>query len=207
MTEIENNQTEEVNNENNAEQESVAASNSSSSPVFHLDGIFSKRFVATIIDSVLIGVATIILSVIGHILPDTKLIHLSSLWSSLVFVAAGIVFMAKDGPIQFAGLNGQTPGKKVMGIRVTDLEKKPISFAISMKRNLVLAIPYFLSAIIALLGVISIPLISSLVTLFLFATSSLVGFIIYAYEIFMIYSGERHRRSGDVSANTIVSWE
>lgn len=204
MSETENNNVDQTEVTGQNKQEQVTQPGG---PVFHLDGILVKRLIANFIDSALIGVVVIILSLVGKFLPKIAFVNLSYAWSALVFAAGAAIFMAKDGPIVFAGLEGQTPGKKAMGIRVTDLNKKPISFEVSMKRNFILAIPYMLSSLTSLLEIVRIPLITGLILFFLGIASLVISMFVAVFEIYKIYSGERNRRWGDTYAGTIVSWE
>lgn len=204
MSETENNNVDQTEGTGQNKQEQVTQPGG---PVFHLDGILVKRLIANFIDSALIGVVVIILSLVGKFLPKIAFVNLSYAWSALVFAAGAAIFMAKDGPIVFAGLEGQTPGKKVMGIRVTDLNKRPISFEVSMKRNFILAIPYMLSSLMSLLEIVRIPLITGLILFFLGIASLVISMFVAVFEIYKIYSGERNRRWGDTYAGTIVSWE
>lgn len=169
---------------------------------FHLDQILQKRLLATFIDLVLVGVLSSILIFIAvFLLPN----FLSSIFSFFVFMASAVVVLVKDMPYKIGELDGQTPGKKAMNIRVTDLQGNPITLKQSIQRNAILAMPYVVSALGSLFAMI--PIIGIVGTLLIVMPLMLITFVANCYEIYRIYSGERNRRWGDEFAGTIVAWE
>jgi len=169
---------------------------------FHLDQILQKRLLATFIDLVLVGVVSSVLILIAaFVLPH----FLGSIFSFFVFMAAAAVILVKDMPFKAGELDSQTPGKKAMNIRVTDLQGKPITIKQSIQRNAVLAMPYVVSALGSLFAMI--PIIDIVGTLLIVMPLMLITFAANCYEIYRIYSGERNRRWGDELAGTIVAWE
>ncbi|PKL46865.1 MAG: hypothetical protein CVV42_14890, partial [Candidatus Riflebacteria bacterium HGW-Riflebacteria-2] len=120
---------------------------------FHLDQILQKRLLATFIDLVLVGVVSSVLILIAvFVLPSI----IASMFGFFVFMAAAVVILVKDMPFKIGELDGQTPGKKAMNIRVTDLQGKPITIKQSIQRNAVLAMPYAVSALGSLFAIIPI---------------------------------------------------
>ncbi len=169
---------------------------------FHLDQILQKRLLATFIDLVLVGVVSSILILISAFaLPN----FLSSIFSFFVFMASAVVVLIKDMPFKAGELDSQTPGKKAMNIRVTDLQGGPITIKQSIQRNAILAMPYVVSALGSLFAMI--PIIGIVGTLLIVMPLMLITFAANCYEIYRIYSGERNRRWGDELAGTIVAWE
>lgn len=169
---------------------------------FHLDQILQKRLLATFIDLVLVGViSSLLIFVAVFILPSI----LSSIFSFFVFMASSVLILIKDMPFKIGELDSQTPGKKAMNIRVTDLQGNPISLKQSIQRNAILAMPYVVSALGSLFAMI--PIIGVVGTLLIVLPLMMITFIANCYEIYRIYSGERNRRWGDEFAGTIVAWE
>jgi uncharacterized RDD family membrane protein YckC len=65
-------------------------------------------------------------------------------WGLLGFIIAPVLFALKDS------VNGRSPGKFLFGLQVVDADsREPIGWDQSLKRNLILAIPY-----LGLLGII-----------------------------------------------------
>ena len=176
-------------------------------PSFHLDDIFAKRLIAGFIDGVIIGAAATILLLPGMIFLPKSPVNIASVYGFFVFTAAAVLMLIKDMPYKFWELDNQTPGKKVMHIKVTDLQGNPISMGMSMKRNFLPAVPFMVSAISMLFTVIHIPFITPIIGFVVFLPMSMLAVIAVIFEIVRIYLGERHRRFGDTMAGTIVSWE
>jgi uncharacterized RDD family membrane protein YckC len=133
---------------------------------YELAGLGS-RFLAVAVD-LLIQIALLALLITGLVLMTARLPHtthhaigpayqfaLNVVWGALIF----IIFMIFFGYfIAFEALwNGQTPGKKLLGIRVVRDGGYPIDFSASLVRNLVrvgewIIGGYAISAISALLS-------------------------------------------------------
>jgi len=192
-----------VNNQTEATGDSAQPATTEAGGVtFHLDQIMQKRLLASFIDLVLIGVAaSVLIFLAAFVLPNM----IASLFGCIVFLAAGALVLIKDMPFKIGDFDGQTPGKKVMNIRVTDLQGNPITLKQSVQRNIVLAMPYAVSALGSLFSII--PLIGFVGTLLIVIPLMLLTFVANCYEIYRIYSGERNRRWGDEMAGTIVAWE
>lgn len=202
--------------EKNSQEQATQASASSSGPggvagkpavtagggvSFHLDQILQKRLLATFIDLVLVGVvSSVLIFIVTFISP-----FIGAIFSFFVFAAAAVVVLVKDMPYKMGELDSQSPGKKAMNIRVTDLQGNPISLKQSIQRNAVLAMPYLVSAIGSLFAMI--PIIGIVGTLLIVMPLMIIAFAANCYEIYRIYSGERNRRWGDEFAGTIVAWE
>ena len=106
---------------------------------------FWRRFVALIIDSFIVGIATfIIVSILGGILAGTG--HLfgdDSVAGSIMiaFTVVTVVPLYLLGPTLYFALFESsefqaTPGKMVLSLRVVDVEGQRISFWRSVGRNL-----------------------------------------------------------------------
>jgi len=169
-----------------------------------LQKLIFKRFIGTFIDMVMITVPAIIITLPAFFLLPQKPVNLAALFNFLVFLAAGIVMLIKDMPFQFGPLEGQTPGKKAMNIRVTDLAGRPITMMMSIRRNIIPALPLLVSAISAAIYIIPIPVLSELASLFIVMPLFLVSMIANLFEIYKIHTGEQNRRWGDAFAGTMV---
>lgn len=177
-----------------------------SAPQFHFENILMKRFIATFIDLVLVGTAaTIILIPAMLILPRM----VSAFFAFFVFAAAATAVLLKDMPYKIAAvdLDGQSPGKKAMNIRVTDLNKNPITMQQSIQRNLIPASGYVIAAISSLIHIIPFDILTGIAGLFIITPLMLISMIANLVEIYKIFSAPQHRRIGDQMANTIVAWE
>lgn len=190
--------------QNQSEQEQNTTQNQGN---FCFDNILVKRLLATFIDMVIVGVAAVLLALPAMFVLPSRPVNLGMLFSFIVYVAAAAIILVKDMPFEFMGLDGQTPGKKAMNIRVTDLNKEPITMEKSIKRNIVPASGYIVSALSALLNVVHIPFITGLASLFVIVPLFLVCMCALIYEVYQIYSDPMHRRWGDNLAGTVVSWE
>lgn len=169
-----------------------------------LQKLIFKRFIGTFIDMVMITVPAIIITLPAFFLLPQKPVNLAALFNFLVFLAAGAVMLVKDMPFQLGPLEGQTPGKKAMNIRVTDLTGRPITLMMSVRRNIIPALPLLVSAISAAIYIIPIPIISELASLFIVMPLFLVSLAANIFEIYKIHTGDQNRRWGDVFAGTMV---
>lgn len=191
--------------QNDGTQESVQ-NKSSSAPQFYFENILMKRFIATFIDLVLVGTAaTLILVPAMMMLPRM----FAALFAFFVFATAAVAILLKDMPykISFAELDGQSPGKKAMNIRVTDLNKNPITMQQSIQRNLIPASGYVIAAVSSLIHIIPFDFLTGIAGLFIITPLMLISLIANLVEIYKIFSAPQHRRIGDQMANTIVAWE
>jgi uncharacterized RDD family membrane protein YckC len=100
---------------------------------FHVAGIGS-RAMAVLIDHLLQGIIMIAMIVAGSL--GFPLLHLSDNWRAAAFVI--ILFCAYWGYFTFFEMywKGQTPGKKLLKIRVVKNNGRSITFYESMGRNL-----------------------------------------------------------------------
>lgn len=216
MTDTENKQVEETQTETpeqqqqppEAAEQATEQAKTNSNQVFHFENILMKRFVASFIDLVLVGVAATIITVPAMFVLPKSPINFASLFGFFVFAAASAAVLLKDMPYKMGDmLDGQTPGKKAMNIRVTDLNKNPISMEQSIKRNLIPASGFVIAAISQLINVIQIPFLTGMVGFFVILPLLAISFFANIFEIYKIYSAPQHRRWGDQLANTIVAWE
>lgn len=174
---------------------------------FHLESILQKRLIATFIDGVIVGVATIFLTLPAMMILPQSPINFAALFGFFVSAAGAAVILIKDMPFQAAGLDSQTPGKKAMNIRVTDMNGDPITMQMSINRNIIPALPMVVGALSNLLNIVHIPIISGLASFFIILPLLMIAFFANIFEIYKIYSGEQNRRWGDTFAGTIVAWE
>ncbi len=117
---------------------------------------FWRRLVAYSIDGVIIGVVFIVLAIVaglayfsGAMSGDSqvwmaKLTNLERLGSIGIVVSAlyALLFIAYF--TYFHGLNGRTPGKKLLGLQVVSADGSPISFGIAFLR----AVGYLVSSLL-----------------------------------------------------------
>lgn len=169
-----------------------------------LQKLIFKRFIGTFIDMVMITVPAIIITLPAFFLLPQKPVNLAALFNFLVFLAAGAIMLIKDMPFQLGPLEGQTPGKKAMNIRVTDLAGRPITLIMSVRRNIIPSLPLLVSAISAAIYIIPIPVISELASIFIVMPLFLVSLAANIFEIYKIHTGDQNRRWGDVFAGTMV---
>ncbi len=174
---------------------------------FHLENIFLKRIIACFLDSFMVGAFAAISLLPGLFLLPYKPINILAIYGFFIFAAAAGIILIKDTPFQIGPFDSQTPGKKAMNIKVYDLNKKPITMEMSIKRNIVPAFPFIISAISFLIRVIPFGFITSILGLVLILPLLLLSVIAMAYEVYKIYSGKQHRRWGDEFSGTIVAWE
>lgn len=206
MEKQENNEVEEASVTEGAEQP-VIKHQAAGQPTFHLDDIFAKRLIAGFIDGVIIGATASVLLLPGMIFLPKSPVSIASVYGFFVFCAAAALMLIKDMPYKFWELENQTPGKKVMHIKVTDLQGNPINMGMSIKRNFLPAVPFMVSAISMLFTVIHIPIISPIIGFVVFLPMSMLATLAVIFEVYRLYAGERNRRFGDTTAGTIVSWE
>jgi uncharacterized RDD family membrane protein YckC len=133
-----------------------------------------KRFVAVLIDGILVGVVA---GILGAIVP-------------ILGAAAGLaLYLARD-----VALGGQSPGKKIMGLRAVTASGGTVSINESVMRNLTLSLGSIgqLVAAIPFLGLIAIPIY-------------LVGAVVGLYECYLVLTDQP--RLGDKIAGTRVITE
>ncbi len=169
-----------------------------------LQKLIFKRFIGTFIDVVMVSVPAVIITLPAFFLLPQKPLNLAALFNCLVFLAAGVAILIKDTPFQFGPLDGQTPGKKAMNIRVTTLVDRPITMAMSIRRNIIPAMPLLVSAISAAIYIIPIPFISEIASLIIVLPLFLISLAANIFEIYKIQTGEQNRRWGDTFAGTVV---
>ena len=143
-----------------------------------------KRFIAAVIDSVIAGVVSTIISSLGI--------------GSLI---GGAYILAKDA-IMFEILKdpawkNRSIGKKVMRLEVVGPGGSDVDIALSAKRNWPLAIGQLLSFVISLMSYRVLPWSSwSLLT----GVTSIIGII----EIALVFTDPQGKRLGDRLADTLV---
>ncbi|MBP7633914.1 RDD family protein [Candidatus Ozemobacteraceae bacterium] len=168
---------------------------------------FKRRLMAAFVDCVCVGAVSMFAMLPLSFLPLPGIVI--NLLVMLVMAFFGFVMLMKDSPYRIADLlDRQSPGKKVMGIRVWSANKTdPISGEQSIRRNLVFAVPYLW--LICVLGLRLIPI--DFIRDILVYTGSGLGFLIvlaaFGFEIFMMSKDPEGRRWGDKKADTIVLME
>ena len=124
--------------------------------IVHYGG-FWQRFVALSIDIVILHVFTIILFFIGNLiiplhcgftwLTDTSSTFMCTIFFSYYGMA---VLLNAAYFIYFHGATGQTPGKKLLGLRVVRTDGEPMTFGTAFLRwvgYIISKIPFFLGFI------------------------------------------------------------
>ena len=98
---------------------------------------FVPRLVAALIDGILVGIVTGVLTATMKDMDSTK----NSV--SILIGASYSIFM-------WVGNNGQTLGKKAMGIRVVQVDGQPLNYKTAILRY----VGYYVSGVVLLLGYI-----------------------------------------------------
>ena len=120
-------------------------------------GGFWQRFVALLIDLIILYIFTIILFLAGNLiaplhcgftyLTDTP----STFMYTIFFPCYGMaVLLNATYFIYFHGVTGQTPGKKLLGLRVARTDGEPMTFGIAFLRwvgYIISKLPFFLGFI------------------------------------------------------------
>ena len=168
--------------------------------------LFQKRLAAGGLDLVLFGSTCIFLHVplywFNSWIFGGSAVILSSL-SSLLFLFFAFLIAAKDGPTWFiAPLQGQSPGKKAIGLIVTKPDGRTnISWEESIKRNSPFCLPYLTGVMCQVFRLV--PFISGFLLIFAML-GLLVAVAIIALEVLLIYKDPEMRRWGDKFADTVV---
>jgi uncharacterized RDD family membrane protein YckC len=169
-----------------------------------LQKLIFKRFIGTFIDLVMITVPAVIITLPAFFLLPQKPVNLAAAFNFLIFLAAGIAVLVKDTPFQLGPLDGQTPGKKAMNIRVTTLVGRPITMGMSIRRNIIPALPLLVSAISAAIYIVPIPFLSEIASMVIVLPLFLISLLANFFEIYKIHTGDQNRRWGDTLAGTVV---
>jgi len=169
-----------------------------------LQRLIFKRFIATFIDMVMLSVPAIIIMLPAMFLLPQKPVNLAALFNCVIFLIVALAMLLKDSHYQIGPLDGQSMGKKAMNIRVTDLAGKPITAMMSIRRNIIPALPLLVSAVSAALHIVQIPVISKFLGIAVILPLFLVALVANIYELYKIHTGEQNRRWGDELAGTVV---
>jgi len=163
-----------------------------------------KRLMAAFVDSVFVGAASMFVMLPLAFLPLPSIII--NLLTMLVMAFFGFVMLMKDSPYRIVDvLDKQSPGKKVMGIRVWSGNKSdPITAEQSIRRNLVFALPYAWMIVVLAMRLIPIAFIRDILIFGISAGGFLLVLVAYGFEIYMMAKDLEGRRWGDRQANTIV---
>lgn len=117
---------------------------------------FGPRFLALAVDSLLQGVVLVVvfLIAIAAAIGSAPVDEGAAMLIVLVFVLAGSVMALLGYYVVFEAIwNGQTPGKRLTGIRVVKRGGLPLTFTDSLLRNLLRLVDYFPSY--GLVGLVS----------------------------------------------------
>lgn len=171
-------------------------------------GLLPKRFFASFIDICLIGVVSALLCALGlFILPSVVF----QIYNAVILFVAGAAVLLKDGPYDLGFDAKQSIGKRAMNLVVKKTTGETITYNDSVRRNLILGLPFFLSGTLSILQVLSfmpiIGLIFGLGIFFLYLLTGLLSLALFAFEIYTMVKDPDKRRWGDISANTIVRME
>jgi len=98
---------------------------------------FWRRFAAFLLDGLLLG---LVANVLGYALFDT-MVRIGPWGRALGFLIA----LAYFAPLESRLGGGQTPGKRLLKIRVVDATGAPLALARSTTRFAIFGVPYFLS--------------------------------------------------------------
>lgn len=172
------------------------------------ESLFFKRFVAAATDVLLIVAINLVsYFMVEFVLSglDTAFIQISSLVSGLIWLMGGLFLLLRDGPIPIAVFNYRSPGKFFLQLEITDLEKNPVTYKMSVERNLVVAAGVLVAAVGQILSAVQLPYISVVLAL-LVSLSGLVWLVMLARELWAMYKAPDNRRPGDVKAGTIVDY-
>lgn len=164
--------------------------------------MLKRRLMAGFIDCVLFGSVALILHIPVRILGLPE--PIPSLFSFMIMLFFGFLLLAKDGPTWFIeALRGQSPGKKAIGLLVTKLDGRTnISWGDSINRNLPLAVPYLIAAMIQVLK--NLPIIGGFL-IWMAMLGFLVSALVIGIELIMMFKDPEGRRWGDHRACTKVT--
>lgn len=165
---------------------------------------FKKRLMAAFVDSVTVGAACTFVMLPVALLPLPGI--LVNLLIILIIMFFGFVILMKDSPYCIANvLDKQSPGKKVMGIRVWSANKSdPITAEQSIKRNLVFVTPYVWLLSVMIVRLVPIAFLREILVYALSGGGFLLMLGAFGFEIFMMTKDPEGRRWGDKQAGTIV---
>lgn len=152
-----------------------------------------KRIVAAILDSLLASLFYFLVLLLLGFIPVLG-------W--LFRLAAGLIllaFLAFKDALPIAGLQGASPGKKVLGIKAIKMDGTRCDYASSFKRNLPFVAPAALAFLVGIvpwlgvyLSVVFVPLIS------------IASLIIVIIELVRVLTEPKGLRFGDMFATTQV---
>ncbi|MDD3000769.1 MAG: RDD family protein [Candidatus Riflebacteria bacterium] len=170
--------------------------------------MFFRRFVATAADYVIICTICMLSNLLIFLLFsgfDGDFFKLTYLINGLVWGVGGVLLLIKDGPHSITAFDCRTPGKYFLHVRVTDDQKRPITYEMSIKRNLVVASSFLCVSASCFIKSIDLPLITNLLLLISgIASLACLGWTIY--ESYLLFKSKDERRPGDILANTFVEY-
>lgn len=193
---------------NHNNNDNKAANNKQKPQISFFEGLFFKRFVASTADVLGIVVINLVsFFMVKFILSgfDTSFIKISILVSGLIWLMGGLFLLLRDGPIPITAFDGRSPGKFFLQLQVTDLEKNPLTYKMSIERNFVVAGGVIIGAIGQILSAFQLPFISLILSV-LISLLSIVWLVMGFRELWAMYKAPDNRRPGDLKAGTIVDY-
>jgi uncharacterized RDD family membrane protein YckC len=170
--------------------------------------MFFRRFVATAADYVIVSTVCVLSSLLIFLLFsgfNGDFFKLTFFIDGLVCGLGGVLLLIKDGPHSITAFDCRTPGKYFLHVRVTDAQKRPITYEMSIKRNFVVASSILCASAFSFIKSFHLPLITDLLALAtLIASVACLGWTIY--ESYLLYKSTDERRPGDILANTFVEY-
>ena len=170
--------------------------------------MFFRRFVATAADYVIVfSICTlssllVFLTFSGF---NGDFFKLTFFIIGIIWGLGGILLLIKDGPHSITAFDCRTPGKYFLHVRVIDAQKHPITYEMSIKRNLVVASSILCIAASSLIKSFNLPVITDI--LLLISAIASLGCLGWAlYESYLLYKSTDERRPGDLRANTFVEY-
>lgn len=128
----------------------------------------TKRFLAILIDGMLAGIVGWIIPVVGGLI--------------------GAAYMLVRDGLDFDFMPNRSLGKKLMGLRPICMDGSPVDVSVSVKRNVIFAVPMVMM-ILPVIGWVLMPLVS---------------LVIGIVEIVLVLNSDDGRRWGDKFAETKV---
>jgi len=170
--------------------------------------MFFRRFVATAADYVIVSTICMLSSLLVSFLFSAfngDVFKLTFFIIGIIWGLGGVLLLIKDGPHSITAFDCRTPGKYFLHVRVINTQKQPITYEMSIKRNLVVASSIFCIAGTNLILSLNLPVITDiLVWISLIASFGCLGWTLY--ESYLLYKSTDERRPGDLRANTFVEY-
>lgn len=156
----------------------------------------AKRIIAVLIDA--------LIALLLYLLLSFLLTPLFGLGHLIATLAAAVFLLFRDA-IPIGDLNGASPGKRFLGLRVIQGNGRECDLTASFKRNLTIAAGWLVNTAFLLLALIFsfIPLVEVLIG-FAGIITGIVVLLALITELVKVISDERGIRLGDILADTVV---